>query len=232
VPVKGDLLNEADETFVVDLSGAVNGTIVDSQGVGTITNDDPMPVIFALPAVSPEGSAHPRTAVVTVRLSAASGQQVTVTFRTADGTAVDGVGEASPDYTPGTGTIVFAPGQTQQTITIGLRNDLVVEPDEYFFVDLRTPQNALLATPRTVVLVLDDDAPARQLLVLGEQVTALHLDVLRTANLLGDLRLNCGHLQQFTRDIARYRGAQVRAIDADELIAGANRLRAAINCPV
>lgn len=31
---------EADETFVVNLSGATQSTIGDAQGVGTITNDD------------------------------------------------------------------------------------------------------------------------------------------------------------------------------------------------
>src|SRR4029079_11283626 len=114
-------------------------------------------------------------------------------------------------------TIVLHPGETQQTVRLALRNDLVVEPDEYFLVDLRTPVNALLATPWTVVWVVDDDAPARQLLVLGEQVLALDLDMFRTADLLVDLRLNCGHLQQFTRDIGRYRGTKIAAADADGL---------------
>lgn len=40
VSVFGDLLNEADETFTLDLSNAVNATIVDSQGVGTIQDED------------------------------------------------------------------------------------------------------------------------------------------------------------------------------------------------
>jgi thermitase len=40
VPVCGDRRREPDETFVVNLSGSVNATIGDSQGVGTIRNDD------------------------------------------------------------------------------------------------------------------------------------------------------------------------------------------------
>jgi hypothetical protein len=40
VSVIGDATTEADETFFVNLSGATNATIADSQGVGTITNDD------------------------------------------------------------------------------------------------------------------------------------------------------------------------------------------------
>ena len=40
VTVNGDTTGEFNETFFVNLSGAVNATIVDAQGQGTITNDD------------------------------------------------------------------------------------------------------------------------------------------------------------------------------------------------
>jgi uncharacterized protein YhjY with autotransporter beta-barrel domain len=40
VPVIGELVPEANESFVVNLSAATNATIADNQGTGTITNDD------------------------------------------------------------------------------------------------------------------------------------------------------------------------------------------------
>jgi hypothetical protein len=40
VTVLGDKKQESNETFLVKLTGATNGTISDSQGVGTIVNDD------------------------------------------------------------------------------------------------------------------------------------------------------------------------------------------------
>ncbi|MBI3406960.1 MAG: DUF3466 family protein [Planctomycetes bacterium] len=40
VEIKGDKKKEKDERFFVNLSGAINGVITDSQGVGTILNDD------------------------------------------------------------------------------------------------------------------------------------------------------------------------------------------------
>ena len=43
--VNGDLLDELDETFIVNLSSAVDATIADGQGVGTITDDDPLPAL-------------------------------------------------------------------------------------------------------------------------------------------------------------------------------------------
>jgi hypothetical protein len=43
VAVTGDLVDEPNETFVVNLSSAVNATLADSQGAGTIVDDDPPP---------------------------------------------------------------------------------------------------------------------------------------------------------------------------------------------
>lgn len=54
VPVIGETVPEADETFFINLSGAVNATITDGQGLGTITNDD-VPVTVS-PASLPNGT--------------------------------------------------------------------------------------------------------------------------------------------------------------------------------
>ncbi len=54
VPVIGEIVPEANETFFVNLSGATNATISDNQGVGTITNDD-VPVTVS-PATVPNGT--------------------------------------------------------------------------------------------------------------------------------------------------------------------------------
>src|SRR5258706_5230195 len=40
VLVNGDSVNEPDETFFVNLSGAVNSTVSKAQGAGTIKNKD------------------------------------------------------------------------------------------------------------------------------------------------------------------------------------------------
>ena len=54
VPVIGEVVPEANETFFVNLSGAANATIADNQGVGTITNDD-VPVTVS-PGTLPNGT--------------------------------------------------------------------------------------------------------------------------------------------------------------------------------
>ncbi|WP_284448496.1 putative Ig domain-containing protein [Pseudoxanthomonas mexicana] len=54
VPVIGETVPEANETFFVNLSGEANATISDNQGVGTITNDD-VPVTVS-PGTLPNGA--------------------------------------------------------------------------------------------------------------------------------------------------------------------------------
>jgi hypothetical protein len=48
VTVNGDTKNEANETFAVNLSGPVNATVSDNQGIGTITNDDPVTYLLSV----------------------------------------------------------------------------------------------------------------------------------------------------------------------------------------
>src|SRR6185503_13310521 len=90
VRVNGDVLNEADETYFVNLSTPTNATLADSQGLGTILNDDAMPALSISDVSVTEGNTGTSNAVFTVSLSAISGQSVTVNFATADGTAVAG----------------------------------------------------------------------------------------------------------------------------------------------
>ncbi|MBT9549783.1 MAG: putative Ig domain-containing protein [Hydrogenophaga sp.] len=68
VPVVGETVPEAGETFFVNLSGAVNATIADNQGLGTITNDD-VPVVVS-PGTLPNGAV---TAAYSQTLSASGG---------------------------------------------------------------------------------------------------------------------------------------------------------------
>ena len=53
VTVNGDVKNEANETLEVNLSAATNAPIWDSQGIGTINNDDAAPTGTAFYTVSP-----------------------------------------------------------------------------------------------------------------------------------------------------------------------------------
>src|SRR5262249_46918368 len=86
--------DDANETFLVNLSPPTNATSADGQGVGTITDDDPTPTLAINDVTVTEGNTGTVNANFTVRLSAASGRTVTVKYATANGTAT-----APADYT-------------------------------------------------------------------------------------------------------------------------------------
>ncbi|MFO0848284.1 MAG: Calx-beta domain-containing protein [Gemmataceae bacterium] len=152
VVVYGDRLPEPDETFVVNLSGATNA-VVGGSGVGTILDDEPR--ISVGDVAKKEGKKNQTTSFTfTISLSAAYDQPVTVSFRTADGTATTGDG----DYVGKTGTITFAPGETTKTVTIEVKGDSKKETDEYFYLDLfGNSGNSLLARSRGLGTILNDD---------------------------------------------------------------------------
>ena len=61
------------------------------------------------------------------------------------------------DYTAGSGTLTFVPGDTSETIGVSVNGDLVAELDEVFDVTLATPSNATLADPTGVGTIIDDE---------------------------------------------------------------------------
>ena len=152
VAVVGDLLDELDETFFINLSNASNATLADAQGVGTITDDDAPPALRIGDVTVIEGDAGTGSAVFTVTLDAPSGLAVTVDYSTADGTAT-----APADYAASSGTLTFAPGQTSQTITVAVVGDLLNERDETFTVNLSNASNATLADAQGVGTITDND---------------------------------------------------------------------------
>jgi hypothetical protein len=153
VLVNGDRLPEPNETYFVNLSNATNATIADSQGVGTIVDDEPR--ISISDVSKKEGKKGQTTSFTfTVTLSAAYDQPVTMSFRTVDGTATMGDG----DYVAKTGTLTFAPGETSKTITIVVKGDSKKEADETFYLDLfGLSSNALFTKNRGLGTILNDD---------------------------------------------------------------------------
>ena len=142
IAVNGDTLNEADETFSVNLTSPT-GAVLGGQtvGTGTITNDDAVPSLSIGNVTHAEGDAGLTPFVFVVNLSALSGQTVTVAYTTGNGSATTG----GNDYQATSGTLTFGPGVTTANITVNVVGDLFQEPDENFFVTLSSPVNATLA---------------------------------------------------------------------------------------
>ena len=144
VLVNGDLKHELDETFTLQLSVPVNGTILDGSGTGTITNDDAFPTASAAAVSLAEGNAGTTPFTFNVTLSNPSALPLQVDVSTTDGSAT----VMDNDYQPvGGTTLFFAPGDTSESITVNVVGDTTVEPDETFTLSMNGPQTATRPAP-------------------------------------------------------------------------------------
>ncbi len=133
-------------------TGGTTATGLSLNGAG----EEPPPV---LPAISVgdasivEGNSGTKQMVFTVSLSQAATGPVKVNFATANGTAT-----AGQDYVAKSGTITFAAGETQKTISVTLNGDKTVELNEAFGLNLSSPVGATIADGAAVGTILTDDA--------------------------------------------------------------------------
>ena len=138
-------------------AGVMVGTTA-STTVALADNDTPpLPHVSIADASALEGSG---SVVFALRLDTASKQPVTVSWTTADGTAMSAADYAAMTASMTGGTVSFAPGQTQQTIRVEILDDRLDESDETFLVRLSDPTNGRIASRGGTATgtIVDDDA--------------------------------------------------------------------------
>ncbi len=158
-----DRSDEGNKTFTVTLSNPLHATLVDATATGIITDADTdvdgSPYV-AVKASTDAVEGNPVT--ITVGLSAPSDQTVTVQYQAGGGPATSGV-----DYVATSGTLTFAPQQTEKTVSVSTTDDSDYEGTEYFYLRLSNPTNAALRTARSSLYdyrhvtasILDNDDP-------------------------------------------------------------------------
>ena len=148
VAVQGDRLDELTETFKVAIGGP---EVTDGEGVGTITDDDPMPTISVKDAPN---TSEGGTATFAIALSTPSGRDIAVAFATANGTAT-----SPQDYTARGGSLVLPAGAASVNLGVPLIDDAILEPDERFELRISSPVAATLGDASGVATIVDNDAP-------------------------------------------------------------------------
>jgi chitinase len=156
VAVIGDITIEPDETFRVTLSDPSGLTIADGEGVGTIRDDDIVSNISIADASVSEGDTGTKDMAFTVSLDPPSNGTVTVNYNTTNINAVAGV-----DFTPVSGTLTFAAGETSTVINVPIIGDTLVEADETFRVNLfGANANGVVMDGEAIGTILNDDVPS------------------------------------------------------------------------
>jgi hypothetical protein len=157
IPINDDSMDEADETFTLNITSSP-GIVTHGPRTVTIVDDDPPPSVTIADVSTTEGTSSFGNKLVplTIMVSAASGQTVTVAYATAANTASD------TDFVPVTGTVTLAPGETTIQLVLQYVSDRLAEGDETFFINLSNPNNATISDAQAVATIIDDDSPILQ----------------------------------------------------------------------
>lgn len=155
VATTDDAVFENDEQFRVQLSNATGGATVGQQAaLITIRDNDAAPLLSIGKISVAEGNSGTTAAVFTVRLSAVSGAPAIVSFTTVPGTA-----QAPLDFVNTSGSLTFAPGETEKTIELLVNGDVTYEPDEQFTMQLSAQSGAAGVASATCTILNDDAKP-------------------------------------------------------------------------
>ena len=162
IPVKGDVVDELNETVTVTLSGATNAAVSSVEGAdegeGTITDDDAAELSVADGSVAEGGAVS-----FTIGLDPVSDRTVTVKWSTAnDAGGTHPAGAADYTAVSPARTATIAAGASSVVVTVQTTQDSLDEPDETFLLELSSPTNAALATGKdeaTGTITDNDEAP-------------------------------------------------------------------------
>ncbi|HEX8572922.1 MAG TPA: Calx-beta domain-containing protein, partial [Allosphingosinicella sp.] len=155
VTVNNDNIREGNETFFVNVTNITGATAGDTQGTGTLTDDD-TPVLSIANVSQAEGNAGTSvfTFIVSLNQPAPFGG-VTFDIATADNNATD----ADNDYEPRTLTTqTIAEGQTSYTFDVTVNGDTVFESDEIFLVNVTNVSNASVGDGQATGTIQNEDA--------------------------------------------------------------------------
>jgi hypothetical protein len=156
VTINGDTSVESNETFSVNLSNPVGGTISDAQGIGTITNDDTASSLSIGDVSISEGNSGTKVATFTVTLDKAAATAVTYDITT----NTNGTATSETDYVPsGLASQSIPVGQTSKTFAVTIIGDTAIEGNETFGVDVSNVVGATVGDGSALGTITNDDAP-------------------------------------------------------------------------
>jgi serralysin len=177
-----DVLYDADGADTVDLSGYAAGQVTETAsgndlvlGFGangsltlkgyyvapthpSIIYDAVVPQVSINNVSVTEGNSS-TSASFTVSLSVPAATSQSVAYTTSNGTA-----QAGSDYVAASGTVTFAPGEMQKTVTVSIVGDTTQEADETFSVLLSAPSSGIvIVDSQGDGTIVNDDLPPNQL---------------------------------------------------------------------
>ncbi|WP_232285854.1 beta strand repeat-containing protein [Aquimarina agarilytica] len=150
IPIIDDTIPEGIENFFVNLISASDPsiTIIDNQGQGTISANDPL--ILSVQNISVDESVG--NALIDISIASNAPGPFSVDYTTFENTALE-----LSDYTATSGTLNFSGNPETLTISVPIIDNSYGEADETFFVNLSNISNTSIALVNGTVTITDTD---------------------------------------------------------------------------
>jgi hypothetical protein len=141
-----------ERTFILGLTNVANARVLRDHALIRL-RDARAPTVALSGGSRSEGGANaPGSIPFTVSLSSAFPDPVRVQYQTVNATARSGV-----DYRPAQGTLIFAPGITNLTVSVDLFGNDTWEMDRRFHLVLGSVSNGRLGFAEAEGIIIDDD---------------------------------------------------------------------------
>ncbi|MEM1249904.1 MAG: Calx-beta domain-containing protein [Acidobacteriota bacterium] len=154
--VLGDLIEEADETFFIDLTSTTLGTFGQSRAQITLIDDDEDTNADVTVSIADQSFTEgdvTRTDGIVITLSEAASEAITVEAVATDVSATSGL-----DYSADSLSVTVPVGEQAASFPFSVLGDLVDEPDETFSVRLTSTSAGSLGADEAVMTLIDDDS--------------------------------------------------------------------------
>lgn len=193
VPIIDDTIGEDTEVVGLMLTNATSGAslgAIPNAYLSIISDDSGVGFSSSTYTVN-EGVAGGAVFITVTRTGSTNGT-VVVGYRSSNGSAT-----AGQDYTAQAGLLTFGPGVTVQTFSVGIADDLLIEPSETFSLTLTNAGgSAALAITTATVTIVDNDFRAGDLTfsaasyLVAESGGSVGISVLRTNGSTGVLTVD------------------------------------------
>lgn len=159
VPIIDDTLHEEDESLQLSLSNPVGGILASPYATKIVIADNdqpPVPQPGQLQFRQTSYNANETDGAVNIEVIRTNGSDgnISVAYNSSNGTAISGA-----DYTPVSGSLEFAQGETSKTISIALIDDSIDEATENFYLNLLNPTGGAILGDnlKAAVQIIDND---------------------------------------------------------------------------
>ncbi len=173
IDIKGDRINEGNQTFLLNLSASTPGVVLArNNAIGIIVDDDAARTLTIGDAMIQEGNNGTRPLAFPVVLNIPDEvNPVTVDYDTVDGTAVASTATQQGDYQSISNTLTFAAGQTVKFVNVTILGDIRIEPgDEFFSVQLSnlSAGTSFVRSAATGTIIEDDNIGTPATVSIGD----------------------------------------------------------------